>query len=147
MTNEYVAATSINWIDDITAGDIYAVLTYTNSPDTHYTDWEFYDDVTGELGTAGGYTAGGLALTSGTVAMVTDTDRYVRYDAGDLVWSSPFTAGPFRWIIFFKDSGTASTSPLIGWHNMGADTTGAGGAFTYTFDSNGGVFRSKVPHP
>ena len=147
MTDTYSSTLGIDWNTDIGAGKVKAILTYGTSPDTHYQDWLHYSDVIGELTTGGGYTAGGKALATPTVGMVTDTDRYVRYGAANVSWAASFTAGPFRWMIFYKDTGTASTSPLVGWHNMGSDTTGAGGDFTYQFDTLGGVFRSKVPHP
>lgn len=146
MTGELPGgATMVDWHTDIDAGEIKAALTNT-SPATHYADWDHFDDVTGELSTAGGYTAEGLALTSPTVAIVTDADKYIRYDADDLTWAAPFTAGPFQYIVIYKDTGTASTSPLICYHDCGAAQTGGGGAFTYQFSTPGGVFRSKIPH-
>lgn len=138
-------STGVNWLDDITAGKIMAILTDT-SPATHYTDWTHYNNVGGELATANGYTVGGLALTSGTLGMVTDTDRYLKFGAANLVWAAPFTAGPFRYIVILKNTGTASTSPLICYHDLGAEETGLGGAFEYDFASSGGVFRQKIPH-
>lgn len=147
MTGAYNATTGVNWIDDITAGNIKAILTNT-SPATHYTDWDHYDDISAtELATAGGYTAGGLALASPTVTVQTDTDRYIVYGAAALVWAAPFTAGPFQYIAIYKNSGAAATSPLICYINLGAATTGGGGAFEYDFvATTGGVFRSKIPH-
>jgi hypothetical protein len=138
-------ATSVNWLDDIIAGKIKAILT-NNAPAAHYTDWDHYDDVTGELGSASGYTAGGQTLTGGTLTVITDTDRYLKYGADNLVWPAAFTAGPFRYIVFLKNTGVASTSPLICYHDLGVSQTGLGGAFEYDFTALGGVFRQKIPH-
>jgi hypothetical protein len=140
-----IAQNNVSWTADITAGRIMAILTNT-SPATHYTDWTYYNNVTGELTTANGYTAGGMALSSGTLGMVTDTYRYLKFGAANLVWSAPFTAGPFQYIVILKNTGTASTSPLLCYHDLGAPQTGLGGVFEYDFTSLGGVFRQKVPN-
>src|SRR5512137_1611786 len=92
MTGELPeAATMIDWHTDVDAGAIHAILTDT-SPATHYADWDHYDDVTGELATGDGYTndaaGGGKALANPAIAAITDTDRYIRYDADDLTWAA-----------------------------------------------------------
>lgn len=141
----YNATTGVNWIDDCAGDDIKAALTNT-SPATHYTDWAHFSDVMGELGTAGGYTAGGMALSGESVTVATDTDRYQIFWADDITWAAPFTAGPFQYIIIYKDTASPATSPLICYHNCGAAQTGAGGAFTYEWSDTHGVFSMKIPH-
>lgn len=138
-------ATGVNWLDGITAGRIMAILTNT-SPVGHYSDWAHYNDVAGELGSSGGYTVGGLTVTSGTLGMITDTDRYLKFGAANLVWPAAFTAGPYQYIVILKNTGAAATSPLICYHDLGVAQTGLGGAFEYDFTALGGVFRQKVPH-
>jgi hypothetical protein len=150
MTQAYNATTNCDWITDVTAGNVHAILTNT-SPATHYTDWVHYGDVSGELATGGGYTndatGTGKALGTPTVTVQTDTDRYIVYSAANLVWAAPFTAGPFQYIIILKWSGATATSPILAYVNLGAATTGGGGAFEYDFvATTGGVFRSKIPH-
>jgi hypothetical protein len=169
---------------------------YTPNLDTH----AYVSDLTNELGTAGGYTAGGLTLSSltrtytaanswgtsranstayalgdvirpatgngflyrcavaGTSAGTTTTlgtvlgrettdgtavwenvgSGVIALDAADPTWSSPFTAGPFRYAaISDRTPGTAATQPLCGLIDFTSNQTGGGGAFQITFNSQG----------
>lgn len=88
---------------------------YTPNIDTH----EFYSDLTNEM-SGGGYTAGGYALDTKAVNLDTVNDR-AEFDADDEAISG--VAGTFRYVVLYKDTGVATTSPLIGYFNMGADVT------------------------
>lgn len=82
---------------------------YTPDQDAH----DFWDDATNEVSTSGSYTAGiagGVALANKTVT-ADNTDNEGVFDA-DNVSITGFT-GTFKWIVLRKDTGTASTSPLI----------------------------------
>ena len=101
--------------------------TYTPSQTSH----EWFSDITNEI-TGTGYTAGGAALTTKTVSTSSLT---VTIDADDTSWSSAsFTA---RYAIIYKSTGTASTSPLIGYVDFGADQTVASGTFTIQWNASG----------
>lgn len=56
-------------------------------------------------------------------------------DFADPQWTS-FT-GAARTIVIYKSTGTASTSPLIGYDTFAADVTATNGTFTYQVDSDG----------
>jgi hypothetical protein len=102
---------------------------YTPDQDTH----DFFNDVTNEI-TGTGYTAGGVTTTTPTVTYDTATDE-IRLDCDDPSWSSAtFTA---RVAVWYKSTGTASTSPLIGYMDFGADQSVSSGAFTIQLDSTG----------
>lgn len=95
--------------------------TYTPAQATH----DFKDDVTNEVANGGGYTTGGVTLSGGTVAL--DAGGFAYYDANDVTWTAAtFTC---RRGVLYKDTGTASTSPLIGWIDFGADQVNSGGDF------------------
>ena len=104
---------------------------YTPNQDTH----AFFSDITNEV-TGAGYTAGGVTLGSKTVAYVGASNQ-VQLDAADVQWTTAtFTA---RYAIVYKSTGTASTSPVIGYVDFGADVPVSAGIFTITWDSTGVV--------
>lgn len=187
---------------DYLSDTIKAALTtsaYTPNLDTH----EFFSDVTNEI-TGTGYSAGGVALSSKTIAYTaanswgvsranstayavgdivrpatgngrlyrcivagtsggsiptyptvsgqTVTDGSVTWaeigrgvlviDAADPSWSgATFTA---RQVVLYKDTGTASTSPLIATGDFGADTTVTSSTFQVALPATG-IFNHATP--
>ncbi len=176
------------------------------SPNTGTDD--FFNDATGELTTAGGYTAGGVTLAnkvSGIVAAnswakahtvstawrlgeivrpsagngfvyrcivagtgagtaptwpttigTTVTDggatwacvgtRVYRFTSDAVVWSAPFSAGPFqRAVLWIDTAGAASTDPLIAVASWGSAQTGQDGSWTITPDSGNGWLALPLP--
>lgn len=123
-------------IDFDTATIKVALTTSSYTPDRDAHD--YFDDVTNELSSGGGYTAGGLTLT-GVVVGTDDTGHFAYVDADDAVWSAAtFTA---RRAVIYKDTGTPSTSPLIGWIDFGADQSPSSQDFTIAWaaTSSGGM--------
>lgn len=103
--------------------------TYTPNQDTH----DYFNDVTNEV-TGTGYTAGGNTLASKTITY-DDANNVIVLDAADTTWaSSTITA---RYAIVYASTGTASTSPLIGYVDFGSDQSSTNGNFTITWDSTG----------
>lgn len=106
-----------------------ALCTSGHSPnqDTH----DFFDDVTAEV-TGTGYTAGGATLANKSLVC---TNNVIKLDADDTSWAtSTITA---RRAIIYKSTGTASTSPLLGWVDFGADVSSSAGTFQITWDAAG----------
>ena len=104
---------------------------YTPNQDTH----AFFSDITNEV-TGAGYTAGGVTLGTKTVTYVGASNQ-VQLDAADVQWTTAtFTA---RYAIVYKSTGTAATSPVIGYVDFGADVPVSAGQFTITWDSTGVV--------
>lgn len=101
---------------------------YTPDFDAH----DFFNDITNEV-TGTGYTAGGVALTVTTSQDNTDNEGVA--DATDPSWNpSTITA---RYAVIYKDTGTASTSPLIGLINFGTDVSATAGEFKITLAAEG----------
>lgn len=125
-----LASGSINWTAD-TIKVMLCTSAYVPDQDAH----DFKSDVTNEVvGT--GYTAGGATLGSKTSTYTAGTNTQV-LDAADPVWAtSTITA---RYAVYYKDTGTAGTSPLIGYLDFGADVVSTAGDFKITHDA-GGVF-------
>lgn len=102
---------------------------YTPNQDTH----DYFNDVTNEV-TGTGYTAGGNTLASKTITY-DDANNVIILDAADTTWaSSTITA---RYAVVYASTGTASTSPLIGYVDFGSDQSSTNGNFTITWDSTG----------
>lgn len=114
-----------------------AVVTsaYTPDQDAH----DFWNDVSANEASASGYTAGGQALSSKTVTYDTATNQ-VRLDAADVTWTSAVVG---RYLVVYKDTGTASTSPLLGLYDNDGVNFGGGSTLTVTWDSTG-VLRITV---
>lgn len=118
---------------DLSSNTIKVALctsSYTPNIDTH----DFFDDITNEVSASGSYTAGGGTLANKTVTQNNTTDKAV-FDADDLAFTSATITA--RYGIIYKSTGTASTSPLIGYVDFGADVTSTAGTFTITWDSTG----------
>ena len=123
----HLANGDVDWVTDT----IKVALTdgYTPDQDAH----DFFNDVTGEI-SGTGYTAGGETLGTKTVTYDTATNE-TRLDAADTSWSSAsFTADH---AIVYMDSGSAATSPLLGYVNLDGDQTVSSGTFTITWASTG----------
>ncbi len=125
------AARRLDW-----AGDTIkvALLTssYTPNQDTHV----FYSDLTNEVASGGGYTTGGATL-SGKSVSYDATSHEARLLAANTTWtSSTITA---RYAAVYKDTGTGSTSPLMGWVDFGGNVSTSSGTFEIDWDATLGV--------
>lgn len=122
------AARRVDWVSD-SIKVMLASSSYVPDQDAH----DFVNDVTNEI-SGTGYTAGGAALGSKTVTYVGASNQ-LQLDASDSQWTSAtFTA---RYAVIYKDTGTASTSPLIAYVDFGADQSVSSGAFTIQWAASG----------
>lgn len=118
----------VDWLND-TVKVMLCTSTYTPDQDAHV----FKSSVTNEV-TGTGYTAGGQTLASKTLTYSSATNT-TTLDAADTVWpASTLTA---RYAVIYSDTGTAGTSPLIGYVDFGADVPSSGSNFTLTWDPSG----------
>lgn len=133
-TGQYsaTAARRIDWASD-TIKCALTTSAYTPNQDSHV----FFSDVTNEItGTA--YTAGGAALSGKSVSYDSATNE-TRLLASPTSWAtSTLTA---RRAVLYKDTGTASTSPLIGWVDFGGDESTASATFMITWDATNGATK------
>jgi hypothetical protein len=119
---------------DLDTDTFKALLTtslYTPDQDLH----DFRDDVTNELAAAGGYSTGGVTLTTKTLTY-DGASNEIRWDFDDPQWTSAtFTAR--KLVIYKSRGGAASADELVMYVDFGADETVASGTFTYVVPATG----------
>ena len=113
-----------------------AIVTATYTPDQALHD--FFNDITNEV-TGSNYTAGGNSCATPTW-VDGGAGGTMTFDASDpATWvqhASGFSNG--RRAILYYDTGTGSTSRLVGYSNdFGADSGNVAGDFTIAFDAAG----------
>lgn len=125
-----ISARRVDWETDTIK---VALTTDGYSPDQDVHD--FFSDVTDEISGVN-YDAGGLTLTGKSVSYSPGTNETI-LDAADAEWpSASFTA---RRAVVYKSTGSASTSPLLGFIDFGGDVTVSSG--TFLIDWTGGVLK------
>lgn len=94
-------------------------------------------DLPADLGTAGGYTAGGI--TVGTAVTSAQSAGVYKLTIADKVFTATgASVGPFRYVVLFNN--TATNKDLIGWYDYGSSITLADTeTFTIDFDGTNGV--------
>ena len=116
-------------------GDTIKGCLLTDSYVPDYDADEFYSDLASELANGDGYTTGGVTLASVSGSLNTTDDR-AEIDANDPSWT--FTADKtFRYLVYYKDTGVSTTSPLIGCVDFGAGGRTENGTFTVQFPTTG----------
>lgn len=112
------------------AGDLQSLTVkcaLVTSAYTYNTDHDFFDDITNELGTGSGYTAGGDTIT----VTVTDDDANNRVDIvlGEAQWTTATLTA--RGAVYYVDTGgAASTDWLIAYLDFSTDRSSSAGTFT-----------------
>lgn len=108
-----------------------ALVTSSYTPDIDGD--EFFDDISNEVSGAG-YTSGGAELENPVVSQDNTDDEGV-LDGDDVQWSGASLTA--RAAVIYKDTGTPSTSRLIGYVDFGSDKTATGGAFDLAWNAEG----------
>jgi hypothetical protein len=124
------AARRVDWDADTIMCSLHQ-NTFSPNVDTQ----DFWDDVSAtELAATGGYTTKGVALTTIAPAYTAGSNTTV-LDANDAVWNSATFSAYYA--IIWKDTGTASTSPLLGYVDFQGVQTVSSGTFTIQWASDG----------
>jgi hypothetical protein len=110
-----------------------ALLTSSYTPSMAH---DQYEDLTNQLSTANGYTAGGATLGSVTWAQ---TSGSAKFDAADVVWTASGAGITARYAVIYDD--TATGKELVAYillDDSPADVTAtAGNTLTLTFSASG----------
>lgn len=132
---KHILNAEINWTTDT-----IKCAAYPHSTTIAQATNEFFSDLTGELTTANGYTAGGATLGTKSITLSSET---VSLLAAATVWTpssgQTLTIGK---LVVYKSTGTSTTSQLLGFVDLGADTSAIGAAFTVTWDATNGVLQA-----
>lgn len=130
---EYIADGTID-LDTHTFKVALVASTYTPSASTH----TVFADVTNELSTANGYTAGGATL--GTVTW-TQSGGTATFDAADTQWTASGGSITARYAVIYDDTPTTPADPLVAYillDTTPADVTATdGNNFTLTWNASG----------
>lgn len=128
--------TTIDWPNDATIKAALSTSTHVpNKDDTFMDDGGADDLIDGEL-SGTGYTTGGDALGTQTVAYDTVNDR-VEFDAADAAWTA-INAGTAAQATVQKHTGTATTSPVLcNVDTGGFPVTTNGGDLTIQWNAEG----------
>jgi hypothetical protein len=124
---------------DLNDGNVKVALctsSYTPDQDTH----DYFNDITNELSTGNGYTAGGATVSNPTVTYTGATNVF-KFDADDTSWANSTVTA--RYGVVYYSTGTASTSPLICYIDFGADKTTSNIEFKITWNA-AGIFTDTV---
>jgi hypothetical protein len=145
VTSKYYGLGLKSLVDLAVSGSGASVLTamlvdstYTPDQDTH----QYIDDVTGfttpspEASVFGGtgYSEGGLALTISTAYDVGSNTLTVSATANPSWATSTFTC---HYLIFFLNTGTPSTSPLVSYVDFDTDQSPVAQTFEYQIPGTG----------
>jgi hypothetical protein len=133
--NLFTQANPVDFDDNSTTTVKMALVTssYTPSIDAH----DFWDDVSTNEVSGTNYTAGGFAAGNKSVSV--PSSGVVTIDADDIATISQ-SAGGFtnaRYAILYKDTGTASTSPVISYYDLTTDRGNVDGDLSFSFDADG----------
>lgn len=104
--------------------------TYTPDADAH----DFYNDITNELASSGGYTQPGPQLDSVVINLTVTTDYLTVDFADETISSASFTA---RQGVLFDN--TLTSDPLISAHDFGQDYTASAGNFVIQPAATGAI--------
>lgn len=119
--------------------DVIKQTLHTATWTPNYSTNEVKADATNELGTANGYTAGGVTLASKTYAA---SALVTTFDAADTSWT--FTgAVTFRHAPIWDDTPTAPVDPLILNVDTGGNQTLDGVTSSFQFNASG-IFAFTV---
>jgi hypothetical protein len=109
-----------------------ALVTATYTPDRD--NDQFWSTPQANEVSGTGYTAGGVTLGSKTSA--TDaTTHEERLDAADPAWTGAVITA--RYAVYYKDTGSAATSPLLAYVDFGANQSVNPGNFSLVLDATG----------
>jgi hypothetical protein len=125
---DHLARARINFGSDSFKGILVTSVPTESNLDT----WDFRNDITNEVAATGGYTAGGFAVTASVGTVDAANDRVaVTFSAASPTYTSSTISA--RGVIVYKDTGTASDSPLAHFVDFGETVASTNGNFTVTF--------------
>lgn len=122
-------------IDQVLALGTLKAMILSNVHTTDVDSQEFIDDISANEITGTNYTAGGQSLIGVTTTIDAATDK-VKLDCSDIVFAN-LTISAARYIAYYIDTGTPSTSPIISIIDLGADQDRVAQPLTIEINADG----------
>jgi hypothetical protein len=108
---------------------ILATSSYTPDQATH----TFKSDITSEVASTGGYTAGGITLTDKTLGLGSHT---IAFHASSVVWPASTIRARYA-IVYDNNPATDATRPLLLFVDFGEDQISTGTDFPIQWNADG----------
>lgn len=126
----------INWTSD-TIKVALVTSSYTPAQDTdQYWSVPQANEISGT-----GYTAGGIALSGKSVGTVVSPHE-IPLLASNISWTTATFSCSFA--VVYKNTGTPSTSPVMGYVDFGGAESVTSGTFALNFDPTNGVLAFQA---
>jgi hypothetical protein len=104
----------------------------------------WFSDIANEVANGNGYTSGGVTLGAKVVTYA--SKKTVWDNTVDPSWTATGAGFAANSCVFYKDTGTAATSPLIGYLDFGSTITLAvNDTLTVVLDATNGIWYATVP--
>jgi hypothetical protein len=107
---------------------------------------QWFSDVLNEVAGGNGYTAGGATLGAKVVTYTAASNKTVWDNTVDPTWTATGAGFSASAALVYKSTGTAASSPLIGYLDFGSTITLlAGDTLTVVLDATNGIWFATVP--
>lgn len=107
---------------------------------------EFLSDILNEVANGNGYTTGGVTMSAKVVTYTAASNKTVWDNTVDPSWTATGAGFSASACVFAKSTGTAATSPLIGYLDFGSTITlAANDTLTVVLDATNGIYYATVP--
>lgn len=107
---------------------------------------QFFADVLNEVANGNGYTTGGITLANKAVTYTAASNKTVWDNTVDPSWTATGAGFAAAAAVVWKDTGTAATSPLVGYLDFGSTITlAANDTLTVVLDATNGIWFATVP--
>ena len=124
---------NVNLVSDTIKVALFSALT------TDFDAHDFFNDCETagtQIANGGGYTTGGVALTS-KVTSQDNTDNEGVFDAENATWASSTISNALVAVLYKDAGGASSTWPLIAAIDFGTAKSSSGGDFVIVWDGEG----------
>ena len=118
------------------ASDALNVALMTSSYAPNQATDQYWSAISSNEASGTNYTAGGQALTGQSVTADT-TNHRGKFTANNVTWSNATVTAVGA--VIYKNTGTPSTSPVIGYIDFGGSKSSSAGNFTIQWDATNGI--------
>ena len=120
---------------NLASDPLYVALMTSGYTPAQTTD-QYWSGISSNEASGTGYTAGGQALTGQAVTADT-TNHRGKFTANNVTWSTATITAVGA--VIYKNTGTPSTSPVIGYIDFGGSKSSSAGNFTIQWDATNGI--------